>query len=279
MYGTDTIAAAPLYTEADMAMFSLGSAAELTTHGWTFFRLIPSDDIQGKVVGEFPIRALGLTRYAIIDDGSSYGTGLAEAAAAAATAVGGEVVVREGIDINAEDFSPTIAKILGADAQAVFLGGSYAQETAFNRQLRDKGYSGVFFAPDGSLSPDYVTQAGAASEGTYFTSQGAPTPTFGGPETGPLADFVNSYKARFGEEPNVYGAEFYDGANMIIEALKAGNRDRASVLAYARGIQYQGLTRNFVFSPEGEPQGEAINIYQIQQGKIKWLGTADKLMP
>ncbi len=278
MFGVDTIAAAPLYTEAKLPMISMGTAAELATRKWTFFRAVPNDDLQAKAVGSYLTKVLGLKRIAVIEDGTSYGHGLAAAVKASVVANGGEVVVSEAIDPNTDDFSSTVAKIVANQAQGTFLGASVNPETTFNRQLGEGGYRGAFFAPDGSLSPDFIRLAGPASDGTYFTCQCAPVPEYGGPTSGPLADFVAAYKARYGTSPQAYSAEGFDVANFVIQAIKAGARDGQAVSAYLHDNTYQGASRTFKYQANGEPAGTTINIYQIKGDKIAWLGTTDTLI-
>lgn len=278
MFGVDTIAAAPLFTEAKLPMISMGTAAELATRNWTFFRAVPNDELQGKAVGAYLTKVLGLKRIAVIEDGTSYGHGLAAAVKASVLANGGDVVVSEAIDPNTDDFSSTVAKIVANQAEGVFLGASVNPETTFNRQLGEGGYKGAFFAPDGSLSPDFIRLAGSASDGTYFTCQCAPVPEYGGPTSGSLADFVTAYRARYGGSPQAYSAEGFDVANFVIQAIKAGARDSQAIGAYLHGNSYQGVSRTFKYQANGEPEGTTINIYQIKGDKIVWLGTTDTLI-
>jgi branched-chain amino acid transport system substrate-binding protein len=278
IFGSTTNAVGPLYTEAHVAMLTMGTAAALATKGWTMFRVVPNDDLQSAAVADYLVKKLKLKKIAVIDDGTQYGHGLGEAAKAQIKKDGGEVVAEEAVDPNADDYSSTIAKLRANGAEGVFLGASVNTETVFNRQLVEAGFKGAFFAPDGSLSPDFVKLAGPASEGTYFTCQCAPVPAYGGPTTGPLAAFVAAYQKQFGESPQAYSAEGYDAANMMIEAIRSGVRDRDGMLNFMRTKTYQGTTRTYKFQPNGEPEGTTINIYQIKDGKIAWLGTTDDLI-
>jgi branched-chain amino acid transport system substrate-binding protein len=261
-----------------MAMLTMGTAAALANKGWTMFRVVPNDDLQGAAAADYMTQVLKAKKIAVIDDATQYGHGLAEAVKAQVKKNGGEVVAEEAIDPNADDYSSTIAKIVANNADAVFLGASVNTETVFNRQLREAAFKGPFFAPDGSLSPDFVKLAGPGSEGTYFTCQCAPVPAYGGPNSGPLADFVAAYQKQFNAAPQAYSAEGYDAANMIIGALKSGVRDRQGLVSYLRNNSYKGITRDYKFQPNGEPVGATINIYQIKNGKIAWLGTTDDLL-
>src|SRR2546429_4889312 len=53
------------------------SAAILSTHGWTMFRMIPNDDTQGTVGANYIIKVLKLPKVAVIDDSTQYGHGVA----------------------------------------------------------------------------------------------------------------------------------------------------------------------------------------------------------
>jgi branched-chain amino acid transport system substrate-binding protein len=278
MYGIDTNAAAPLYTEARMAMLSMGTAKELASHDWTFFRAVPNDDLQSAAVGGYLTKVLGAKKIALIDDGTQYGHGLVTATTDTIKANGAEVAVAESIDPTSDDYSSTVSKILANNVDGVFTTGVVNIITSFNRQLTDGGYTGAFFAPDGSLSPDFIKLAGPGSEGAYFTCQCAPVPTYGGPTTGPLADFVTAYKAKFNEPPQAYSAEAYDVANFLIDGIKAGVKDRAGMVDYLHGNDHKGVAADYKFEANGEPAGSTINIYQIKDGKIGWLGTSDDLI-
>jgi branched-chain amino acid transport system substrate-binding protein len=278
IFGSTTNAVGPLYTQADLIMLSMGTAAQLSTKGWTMFRVVPNDDIQAAAVGDYLTKALKMKQIGVIDDGTQYGHGLAEAVKAQVKKNGGAVVVEEAVDPNGDDFSSTVTKILASGATGVFLGASVNTETLFNRQLVEGGFTGAFFAPDGTLSPDYIKLAGPASEGTYFTSQAAPVAAYGGSKEGPLADFFTAYQAKFGETAQAYSAEGYDSANMIIEAIKSGVRDRKGMVEYFRTKSYKGVARTYKFQTNGEPETDPnINIYQIKGGKINWLGISSDL--
>ena len=103
-------------------------------------------------------------------------------------------------------------------------------------------------------------------------------PAYGGPASGPLADFVAAYQKQFNASPQAYSAEGYDSANMIIAAIRAGVRDPAALVDDLRSHPYVGTTRTYQFQANGEPVGATIKVYQIKGGKIAWLGTTDDLM-
>jgi branched-chain amino acid transport system substrate-binding protein len=110
IFGSTTNAVGPLYTEAHIPMLTMGSAASLTTKGWTIFRVVPNDDLQSAAVADYLVKTLRLKKIAVIDDGTQYGHGLSEAVKVQVRKDGGDVVAEEAVDPNADDYSSTISK-------------------------------------------------------------------------------------------------------------------------------------------------------------------------
>ena len=54
------------------------------------------------------------------------------------------------------------------------------------------------------------------------------------------------------------------------------NADRATVQTAYKKVDFTGLTKQIEFQPNGEVQGDAVYVYQVQNGQRKVLGlTAD----
>ena len=279
MFGIDLNSAGPIFTQAGVAMLTPGaSAAVLSTHGWTMFRMIPNDDTQGTVGANYIIKVLKLSKVAVIDDSTQYGHGVALVVGDKLKASGVSVTDMESVASTPGDYSATISKILTSGAAGVFMGGSITTQYTLMRQLRDKGFKGAYVAPDGALNPDFPDKSGPGSEGAIITCQCAPVPAYGGPASGPLAEYVAAYKAAYKQEPQAYSPEAFDAADLIISGLLAGKLDRASMLAYIRGVKFKGVANTYSFQSSGELNGTNMNIYKVQNGKIQWLGTSDSLI-
>lgn len=279
MFGIDLNPAGPIFTQAGVAMLTPGaSAAVLSTHGWTMFRMIPNDDTQGTVGANYIRKVLKLSKVAVIDDSTQYGHGVALVVADNFKKNGVTITDMESVSSTPGDYSATISKIITSGATGVFMGGSITTQYTLMRQLRDKGFKGAYVAPDGALNPDFPEKSGPGSEGAIITCQCSPVPTYGGPASGPLADYVAAYRAKFKQEPQAYSPEAFDAANLIISGLLAGKLDRASMLAYIRTVKFKGVANTYSFQSTGELRGTNMNIYKVQNGKIHWLGTSDNLI-
>src|SRR5258708_5126744 len=120
------------FKDARLAHVS-GSATKpsLTQSGFdTFFRVVPTDDVQGPSDANFIYKQLKATKLFIIDDQSSYSTGLAGQAEKAFKDAGGTVVGHESVTKDDQDFSSLATKIKGSGADAVFFPSQIASQGA-----------------------------------------------------------------------------------------------------------------------------------------------------
>jgi branched-chain amino acid transport system substrate-binding protein len=251
----------PLFDEAGLPLVTASATAvDLSTEGWkVFHRALANDGAQGPAAGTYMVTDLGLQNIAVIDDASEYGKGLADIVRDTIKENGGKVATSESIDPDADDYSATVNKIASDKPDAVFFGGYYEEAGLLVKQLRDAGVDAQFVTGDGSLDPGFIENAGdAASEGTVITCPCAPSP----------ADFTSAYKDAFDVDPGTYSPEAYDSANIILQAIKAGNYDRESINSYVSDIDYKGITKQFKFDERGEVEAITIYAYPIAGGKI-----------
>ena len=105
-------AVGPIFTRANLGFVS-GSATRTTlTDGSrpTFFRVVSRDDVQGPQDAKYMIDNLNAKKVMIIDDQTSYSTGLADAAEQTLKA-GGVTTSRESVNQKQSDFSALVSKV------------------------------------------------------------------------------------------------------------------------------------------------------------------------
>ena len=89
-----SIPAAPVYAEKNIAQLAISTNPKFTQLGLaTTFRLVANDNLQARAIGSFAANQLNATKFAIIDDGTTYGKGLAAGAAVELKKAKKEVVV------------------------------------------------------------------------------------------------------------------------------------------------------------------------------------------
>jgi len=237
----------------------------LTTNGWTtFFRALGNDNVQGPAAAKFMTTKLKAKKVCVVQDDSDYGIGLANATNQALGSAA-DSACSDKVTTGQKDFGATVSKVMAVKPDAVFYSGYYAEGAPFDQALVNKGYAGVFVGPDGVKDPAFIQQAGNASSNAVFTcpcTDGSLIPSFS-------ADYE---KVSNGTAPGTYSLEGYDAATVLLKGIDAGKTDRASLLAYVKNYNGDGLSKHLQWNSTGELQSSAVYGYKVQNGKIVFLG-------
>jgi branched-chain amino acid transport system substrate-binding protein len=266
-FSGESRAANPIFEEAGLPIITPSATNPgLAQSGWDIFhRAVGNDNAQGPAAARYIREELGAQRVAVIDDKSEYGKGIADIVRAE---LGDAVVFNDAIDTNAQDYSSTVNGVKAAGVDAIFFGGYYQQGGLLLRQLRDAGVTTTFVSDDGARDEQLVVVAGrSAAEGALLTCPCAPNDQLRGGE-----EFVTAYTEKFNVAPGIYAAEGFDSANMLLQAIEAGNVDRAQINEFLDTATYQGITKTIEFEENGEISGGTIYMYEIQGGEIVGLG-------
>jgi branched-chain amino acid transport system substrate-binding protein len=115
----------------------------------------------------------------------------------------------------------------------------------------------------GSVRGSYLQRAGTAAKGTYVGLTAIPPPR---------ADFVDAYRARFGEEPTDYAAAAYACAQVIIASLEAVAKDgpdaddlREAVRAHAvdPSQRYETAIGTVGFDANGDSIKQMVSFFRV----------------
>ncbi len=271
-----TKASEPLFTQAGLLSVSPSATNPMLTNlGFrTFYRVIAPDTVQGAAAANYVAKALDARKVFSLDDRSEYGTGLSGTFENTLRGQG-VAVVHDGINPT-KDYTSEATKIIGAGPGVVFYSGYYPEFALLVKALRGKGYSGVVMSGDGSNDDQFIAQAGAAAAGAYLTCP------CGDANSDPKAvGFVADYKTANGDaKPGTYSGEAYDATNAILDMLRrqGDGATRQSVVAAFGQVDFQGITKQIKFSPNGEVAGDTVYVYQVKDGKRVVLGSTSTLV-
>ena len=135
-----------------------------------FYRTIAPDDAQALVEVEFAVETLGLKKIAVLHDKGDYGKGFAEFCNALLEEKPGvEIVMFEGIQVGALDYSAIINKIDNSGAEAVIYGGYHPEASKLVGQMNKKGMDIAFLSDDGVKDDTFIKVAMEDAEGVYAT--------------------------------------------------------------------------------------------------------------
>ena len=261
-FSDESKAALPLYDEAGLATIT-GSAtnSELQNGGWkVFHRILANDATQGRAIAAYILGVLKPASVGVIDDTSDYGKGLADAVKMAA---GATVKVSGSIDSKAADFSAVVSKMKAANPDVIFFGGYNVEAVKLSIQLRNAGIKATLvFGDDMKDQIGYADAAGPAAEGALIACL-----CRDGSEA-----FIASWTAKYNQSPGTYGAEYYDAANIFLNVIKAGAKNRAAVQTAVNAYDAAGITKQIKFTANGEvTEASTIYIYKVTGGKITYV--------
>jgi ABC-type branched-subunit amino acid transport system substrate-binding protein len=260
-----TIPASRVYNDAGMVEATVASNPKITQAGYkNLFRIAASDTQLGSKMALYAANELKLKQVAVIDDRTAFGQGVAEEFKKQAAKSGMTVVSHEFTTDKASDFNTILTKIKGKNAQAIFFGGYAPQGAPMARQMKQLGLNAKLLGGDTICSPEMGTLGGdAVGENVLCTQGGAILDkAAAGPE------FKNKYKKRFNQNPDVYAASFYDGMNLIANAIKTTNSiDPAKVgPAIAKG-SYKGVAGTYAFDAKGDLQQSPVTVFTFKNGQ------------
>ena len=239
----------------------------LTTSGFdTFFRVVPTDAAQGPTDGNYMAKELGWTKIYIIDDQTSYATGLADEVTKAFEAAGGTVVGRDSVKQTDQDFSTIVTKAVGAGAEAIFFPGQIASQGALlGKAIADQGATLKIFAADGFFSvDDFIKGAAGTTEGAHLS---AFAPDIHNLESS--ADIVKRYTDEYGEF-GTFGPPTYAATMVILEAIQRAsdadklNREGVRDEVSETDIQTSVLGGPLAFDENGDVKNASFYIFQVK---------------
>ncbi|GAA1834252.1 branched-chain amino acid ABC transporter substrate-binding protein [Pseudonocardia ailaonensis] len=250
------------------------NAAAPTRPNATYFRTATTDAIQGPFAAQYLVQKAGKKKIAVIDDGKTYGAGLASAFAAEAQKLGATIVAQAKVGEKDTDFSGVITQIRGAAPDAVYYGGEYPVAGPLSKQLADAGLNVPLMGGDGIVDKTYVSLGGRT--GDLATNVGAP------PEQQPSAKaFLDAYAAAgYKDAYSAYGALTYDAANVLIAGLSKAvangtfsDATRDGLLSAVQATNLQGATGSVSFDKFGDTTNKVLTVYSVKDGSFQPLET------
>ena len=159
---------------------------------------------------------------------------------------GGQIVQQFWNPINTADFSPYLAQIRNAGADAVFVMETGADANRFIKQFQNFGLQGKLpmYGAMNLTDQSVIRTLGAESGGIISSAHFAE-----GSDNAATKKFVAEYTAAYDKLPSIYGFSLYSGAMWIAEAIKKINGRVEDKTAFLNAVRSTELTN----SPLGRP--------------------------
>lgn len=214
------------------------TAEKVTQEGDYIFRSCLIDPVQGRIMANFAYNSLGLREIACLTAQSNdYSVGLEEVFTKTFEELGGQVVAAESYSEGDQDFRAQLTKIRAKKPDAIYVPGYYSEAGLIARQMRQLGMDQPILGPDGFDSPKLFEIGGDSILGSYFTNHYSSET-----EDEVATHFLESYRAKYDQDPDGFAALGYDAALILFDALeRAGDAALAKNRAAARAAIREAL--------------------------------------
>lgn len=227
------------------------SSPGLTKVSKLFYRIYPSDELEGHTAGKFMIDRLGAYETVVFEGNAEYVSGiLPEFQRQYEGSLDGNIVAT--VDLTSDGWEETVPGILRQqDFNAVYIVG-YAEEILEAiRALKASGFSGRIVTTSAFFTSEILREAADAAEGVLF-----PLPPFDRTaETEPVVSFVHRYMDTYERAPDVFAAHGYDAMKIAIQVLNLAKPPETPEINKALhfGVtDFMGVTGPILFDDYGD---------------------------
>jgi branched-chain amino acid transport system substrate-binding protein len=250
---------------------TISTHPKVTSQGDYIFRVCLMDSFQGEVMARFAIDNLKLKKAVILQDHKSdYSIGLAEKFSSTFSSKGGEVLMTQTYSAGDVDFKSQLTAVRAKKPDMIYIPGYYTDVSLIARQARELGMEIPLLGGDGWDSPKLKEIGGDALSGSYFSASYSP-------EAGisQLKKFQSDYKRVFNSIPDGLAVTGYEGAQVLVNALKrVKTLSRLEIRnALSSSQVFQTLTGSLSFDSSRNAIRSAVVLQIEKGGGLKYQAT------
>jgi branched-chain amino acid transport system substrate-binding protein len=267
----------PILSEADLATITPSStnpditdpkfAAQFKPKGRAiYFRTVTTDAFQGPNMANFFAANLKVKSIFILDDSGAYGVGIADSFQRQAEKNGIKVLGRDQLNPKEADYTIILTKIKALKPDAIYYGGTSQAGVKLAKQAYE-------------VIPDLIKGGGDGVHGASFQSGGGfPAiegwySTIAGPhllEDPAMAGWVTNFMQKYGTLPGDYAVTAYDGALVVLDAIKrvaeSGKAvNRSNVRDAMQTTNLKTLQGVVSFDENGDIKDRTVSVFQYKR--------------
>jgi branched-chain amino acid transport system substrate-binding protein len=246
-----SIPASKVYEESKILMIAPGAiSAKLTDEGGpNVFRVCGRDDRQGAKVADYLADHWTGKKIAILDDGTTFGAGLADGARRRLHERGVRAALDEAYTPGEAEYSALALKMEAAGVDVLFVGGYHRETGLIFRQARDHGYDLQLIANSAMATADFPMIAGPGLDGTVMMAAADAR------ENPQATKVVARFRAQ-GYDPPGFTLYAYAAVEVWAQAVTAaGSLDLDSVIEALHGRQFDTVLGRIGFDAKGDVTG------------------------
>lgn len=229
--------------------------------------LAPLTDVLVQSVMMEDMRARGITKIALLNSDSGFGTSGREQLETHAADYGIEIVVQETFGNADTDMTPQLTKVRGSQAEATVIWSTGPGQAIATKNFRQLGVDMPLYLSQAANDFNYLRLAGEASEGVLIPSSKlyvVESLADDDPQKPVIERFVADYKAKYGRLPATFAGNGYDAARMLIEAIRQAGTERAKVRDALESLtDFHGVTAVYSYSPTDHFGAQADSVVML----------------
>ncbi len=242
----------PLLEELDVVCVSpSASAPGLSQLSRLFFRIYPSDELEGHTAAKFLVDRLEKTTVILYAGNAEYTRGIEpEFQKQFEDGLGGRIEAR--VDLSDPDWqAQSVAALRSPTDPGVYIIGYADEILGVLRHLDGEGFKGRVVTTSAFYSGAAIREAAGLAEGLLF-----PLPPFDRTsEKEPVLSFVNRYMETYQRAPDVFAAHGYDAMRLAIEVMTIASPPQTTEIKRALqfGVsEFMGVTGPILFDESGD---------------------------
>lgn len=248
----EAMALIPELDELDVVCLSpSASAPGLAQQSRLFFRIYPSDELEGHTAANFLFERLGKHDVLLFTGDTEYTRGIKpEFLKQYQEALGGTVV--EDVALTEEGWEEVATEALAREGVEAVYAIGYAEEIlSVVKFLSAQGFEGRIVTTSAFYIGQVIREAGEAAEGILF-----PLPPFDRTsEKEPVLGFVNRYMDTYERAPDVFAAHGFDVMGLAIQVMSLANPPETLEILKALNFgvaEFMGVTGPILFDDHGD---------------------------
>ena len=260
-----SIVAAPIYAAKGIAQLAISTNPKFTELGHaTTLRLVANDNLQARAVGSYAATQITATKFAVVDDGTVYGKGLADAAA---KQLEGKktIALRQSFDDKTKDFGALAEKLKADGIEVVVSTLNDFQVVALIDALVKVDYNKKITI----VGTDTIKTTEMVKHTDKIAAMFVTSPVLDAGEFPGGKAFLDAYQAAYKTVPAYAGHYGYDATHVIAAAIKrSGSADPAKITETLRKLDnFAPVTNSMKWDDKGEQRYGTVGVYVVRGGK------------
>jgi len=255
---SESLAAIAVAGEKGIPMVSPASTSpDLTDAGKYFFRVVPSDEFQGKRAAQFVKEDLGATKIGVLYAVTDYTKGLADAFTDSLKDMGVDILVEDTFQQKSRDLRTQLTKMKDAGVEHLYFSTYTEAGVVGLKQMTELGFEVQIIGSD-AFGDAKMIEADGAEGAIYLT-----------PKTATNDDFNASFmEANDREDVPVYAMQSYDAAKLLMKHIADKGADSENIRkGLAATLNFEGVSGYISFDENGDLASADYDIFMVKDGK------------